>query len=315
MYSCPRCDQAYPKDTPAFCTQCKRPLVVNDRYRIGNSVEVNPLWGEDFDATDLKSKQSVILRELRVRKADPASSRDALGRYNANVDRLKRTKFSGEPVLLNAFQAEFKNSVCYYMVFNEDAWATLGNELYEDDDSASSSQSASAQSTDDLDLGGLDDLDNILSGTPPKAAAKRNTPPSSKAAPAPAKAPSKAPAKPADDLDDPPANPNEDVNVSDDDLAFLEQMLGNVDGAQGAQDDVPDYLKDLSSKPAKAGKDAGKAPGKAPGTALAKAPQKDQLPAKKGASGGALARLTPVQKAATFGGLAVLIAIIVALLL
>ncbi len=344
MYRCPRCDKEYRGETPAICEQCKRPLVVNGRYRIGHSIEVNEQWGEDFDATDLKTKQNVVVRELRIRKAEAGSptSRGMLSKYQGNVERLKRTKFDGAAVLMNAFEAEFKNSVCYYMVFNEDAWASLGSELHEAAESGPSVGSQTSSGDGDMNLDSLDDLDNILGdeskkpaqaggskeGKRPSVVLPAAAPKAAAAAPAKAKAEVKADGgkKGGAVADEDGEGEGKDAQISDDDLAFLEKMLGDVDGGGkgGAADDLPDYLKEVEKPKAGGAKGAeGKKPAgsqasgdgkKAPGTAMVKA-KGDNLPAKQGVGGGVLARMTPVQKAAAAGGVAIVVVILMVIFL
>ncbi len=127
MYLCPRCNKQY-DDVPEACVQCKRPLILNKRYRIEMPVQ-SGITGEDFDVLDLKRDEPVILRELRVRKADQGKRKAEIDRYNANRTRLGAMKYEGNKVLVDAFKQEFKNSVCYYFVFDADAWASLGDEL------------------------------------------------------------------------------------------------------------------------------------------------------------------------------------------
>lgn len=316
-----------------MCEQCKRPLVVNGRYRIGHSIEVNEQWGEDFDATDLKSKQNVVVRELRIRKAEAGSptSRGMLSKYQGNVERLKRTKFDGAAVLMNAFEAEFKNSVCYYMVFNEDAWASLGGELHEAAEGGPSVGSQTSSGDGDMNLDSLDDLDNILGdeskkpakgGDGKKPSAVAATPPAKAKAEAKADGGGKKGATAAED-DGEGEGEGKEAQISDDDLAFLEKMLGDVDGGGkgGAADDLPDYLKEVEKPKAGGAKGGdGKKPAaggdgkKAPGTAMVKA-KGDSVPAKQGAGGGMLARLTPVQKAAAAGGVAIFVVILMVIFL
>lgn len=128
MYLCPRCEMKY-EQVPDVCTQCKRPLILNKRYRIETSIEVGPP-GEDFDVLDLKTQDALILRELRVRKAEMAAKKAEIDRYHSNVKRLKGMKYDGQKVLADAFETEHANSVTYSMVFDADAWAGLGDELY-----------------------------------------------------------------------------------------------------------------------------------------------------------------------------------------
>ena len=127
MYVCPRCEKQYEK-APEQCVQCKRPLILNRRFQIEISIDKNSS-GEDFDVVDLRTKGSAILRELRVRKADAAEKAPIIEAYHANVKRLKGMKSEGKPVLIDAFEAEYKNSRCYYYAFDADAWAMLGPDL------------------------------------------------------------------------------------------------------------------------------------------------------------------------------------------
>lgn len=132
MYLCPRCELEYkPNEVPANCTRCKRPLILQKRFRIECAVDTGP-GGEDFDVVDLKTQEPVILRELRVRKDEMAQSQGVVDTYQANLSRLKEMKYDGKSVLIDAWDQEFKNNHCYYFVFNTDAWASLGPELYDD---------------------------------------------------------------------------------------------------------------------------------------------------------------------------------------
>ncbi|OIP33707.1 MAG: hypothetical protein AUK47_18580 [Deltaproteobacteria bacterium CG2_30_63_29] len=194
MYLCPRCELKY-EQAPDVCTQCKRPLILNKRYRIETSIEEGP-GGEDFDVLDLKTQAALILRELRVRKSEMAAKKAEIDRYHANVKRLKAMKYEGQKVLADAFETEHANSVTYSMVFDADAWAGLGEELYFGGD-------AGGGEGDDLpDLEGRDmdpelaaRLAKLTGGSPAKPAAKPAVKPSAKTA---------AAAAPIDDDDDEP---------------------------------------------------------------------------------------------------------------
>lgn len=129
MYVCPLCEMQYPDKVPANCKQCKRPLILEGQYRIEISMGRGPA-GEDFDTTDLKTGKNVVLRELRIKKRNAAQRKDEIQRYEQNKKRLSEMEFYGEPVLIDDFEVETKNSRCFYFVFTEDAWAGLGDELY-----------------------------------------------------------------------------------------------------------------------------------------------------------------------------------------
>lgn len=128
MYVCPLCGMKYQAEVPANCQQCKRPLVLRGRFRIEIGIQEGP-GGEDFDALDLKTKENVILRELRIKKSEASARQREIDRYAQNRDRLRKMKFEGKPVVIDAFEEETANSRCLYMVFDSDAWGALGDEL------------------------------------------------------------------------------------------------------------------------------------------------------------------------------------------
>src|SRR5690606_3089468 len=101
----------------------------NKRWRIEIPVQQGP-GGEDFDTTDIKSNESVILRELRIKRSDMGARQSDVARYESNTKRLGGMKSEGKKVLLDSFKVETKNSICFYQVFDADAWAMLGEELY-----------------------------------------------------------------------------------------------------------------------------------------------------------------------------------------
>ncbi|MDX9722789.1 MAG: hypothetical protein RBU37_18720 [Myxococcota bacterium] len=127
MYLCPRCEHRY-EQAPEQCQECKRPLILNKRYRIEASIQTG-LYGEDFDVLDLKSQKSMIVREFRVKKAEAAQRKGEVDAYERNVERLKGMKYEGAKVLLDAFVADYSNSICYYYTFDADAWSGLGDEI------------------------------------------------------------------------------------------------------------------------------------------------------------------------------------------
>lgn len=128
MYLCPRCQKQYPGEVPPNCEQCKRPLVLRGRFRVEISIQETP-GGEEFDALDLKTKQNVIVRELRIKKEEAAARERDAQRYAQNRDRLRKMKYEGKPVLIDAFEDETRASRLYYLVFDSDAWGALGEEL------------------------------------------------------------------------------------------------------------------------------------------------------------------------------------------
>lgn len=128
MYLCPLCGMQYPNEVPANCQQCKRPLILRGRFRIEISIQEG-ISGEDFDALDLKTKDNVILRELRIKKDEATARQRDIERYQQNRARLGKMKFEGKPVLIDAFEEESKASHLYYLVFDTNAWEMLGDEL------------------------------------------------------------------------------------------------------------------------------------------------------------------------------------------
>ncbi len=127
MYICPRCEKKY-AEAPVQCEQCKRPLILNQRFRIDTPIQTGP-FGEDFDVFDLKAKASVIMREYRVRKDEMAQRQGDIDRYERNLKRLRGMKYEGNKVVIDAFEEVYTNSKCFYTVFDADAWAGLGSEL------------------------------------------------------------------------------------------------------------------------------------------------------------------------------------------
>ena len=292
MFQCPLCEKDYPGKVPANCIQCKRPLVINGRYRIEQPIEFNDEWGEDFYVSDLKKQESVVLRELRVKKREMSQQRAKLDHYRANIERLKGMSFSGGAVLLNAFEAEFKNSICYYLVFSEDAHSELGAALHSDEDPFDDDF---RRDDEEEDFSDLDDLGDLLGGEP--GAAAQDTP--KPKAPGKPKAPADAP--PDDDLDD-LGGDSEESDFSDDDLAFLESMLGDVDGGEAGE--APAAPAEASPKKSGADKKGG---------ALVKA-SKDKPPAKNSSGGGSMLSRRPVQAAIGASILIIIIAFLAALL-